>query len=182
MQRKTEPVTMWFDARIVMRQSPIQGTGVFATDLIYAGEQLMRISGGVVYTLDDWQSGRVQLDGTKYNEEKIDDDLFVAVPKSIFYYVNHGCDPNFWGDHIARRDIYPGEEITADYALFQSFPSYRLEPCLCGSPLCRGKVTGDDWKLPELQERYQGQFTPYIERLIQQMGGANSDLRGDDSP
>ncbi len=173
MQRKTESVTMWFDARIVMRQSPIHGTGVFVTDVIHAGEQLMRISGGVVYTLEDWRSGKVQLDGTKYNEEKLDDDLFVAVPKATFYYVNHSCDPNMWGDHIARRDIYPGEEITTDFALFQSFPSYLLEPCLCGSSLCRGRITGNDWKLPELQHRYQERFTPYIQRLIQQTGNAN---------
>lgn len=176
MQRKTEPVTMWFDARIVMRQSPIQGTGVFATEMIYAGETLMKISGGVVYTQDDWNSGRVQLDGTKYNESKLDDDLFVAVPKATFYYVNHSCDPNFWGDHLARRDIHPGEEITTDYALFQSFPSFSLEPCLCGSPMCRGKITGHDWKLPELQERYRGQFTPYIEQLIEEMEKPANDV------
>lgn len=173
MQRKTEPVTMWFDARIVMRQSPIHGTGVFATDTIYEGEQLMRISGGVVYTLDDWKSGRVQLEGSMYNESKLDDDLYVAVPKSTFYYVNHSCDPNMWGYHIARRDIEAGEEITTDFALFQSFPSYLLEPCLCGSKHCRGQVTGDDWKLPELQSLYRGQFTPYIERLVQQMDNEN---------
>ncbi len=160
---------MWFDGRLVMRQSPIHGTGVFAMELIHAGEQLMQISGGIVYTQEDWKSGRVQLDGTKYNESQLDDDLFLAVPKSIFYYTNHSCDPNMWGDHIARRDIQPGEELTTDFALFQVFPAYRLEPCLCGSPLCRGKMTGNDWKLPELQRRYQGQFTPYIERLIEQM-------------
>ena len=78
-----------------------------------------------------------------------------------------------WGDHIARRDIEAGEEITTDFALFQSFPSYLLEPCLCGSARCRGQVTGDDWKLPELQSLYRGQFTPYIERLIQQMDNEN---------
>ena len=175
MQTKTEPVTMWFDARIVMRQSPIQGTGVFATDMIYEVEQLIRLAGGVIYTLDDWKSGRVQLDGTKYNEEKLDDDLYRAVPKSTAYYFNHSCDPNLWGDSIARRDIHPGEELTTDYTLFQSFPSFVLEPCLCGASICRGKVTGNDWKLPELQNRYQGKFTPYIERLIEEMKDADSD-------
>jgi hypothetical protein len=27
-------------------------------------------------------------------------------------------------------------------------------------------VTGNDWKLPALQQRYRGYFTPHIERLI----------------
>jgi len=36
-----EPVTMWFDRRIVMRKSPIHGVGTFATDDIRAGETLI---------------------------------------------------------------------------------------------------------------------------------------------
>jgi hypothetical protein len=27
-------------------------------------------------------------------------------------------------------------------------------------------VSGDDWKLPELQKRYEGHFSPYIQRRI----------------
>ncbi len=170
MEYKTEPVSMWFDARIVLRKSPIHGIGVFATDFIREGEQLMRISGGIVYTTDDWKSGRVQLEASLYNESQLEDDLFLAVPKSIFYYTNHSCDPNMWGDHLARRDIQAGEELTTDFATFQPYSPYSLDPCLCGSSICRGKMTGDDWKLPELQERYKGYFTPYIERLIEEMG------------
>lgn len=173
MQYKTESVSLWFDARIVLRQSPIHGIGVFATDTIHEGEQLMRISGGIIYTLDDWKSGRVQIEGAMYNEEKLDDDLYRAVPKSIFYYTNHSCDPNMWDDHLARREIQAGEEITTDFALFQSFPQYVLEPCNCGSSLCRGKMTGNDWKLPELRGRYRGHFSPYIERLIQDENNSN---------
>jgi hypothetical protein len=67
----------------------------------------------------------------------------------------------------AWREIEAGEEITTDYAYGEASPSYRLEPCACGSRLCRGRVTGDDWRLPELQQRYRGHFTPHIERLIQ---------------
>lgn len=172
MQHKTEPVNMWFDSRVVMRKSPIHGIGVFAAEPIFEGEQLMRVTGGIVYTTEDWKTGKVQLEASMYNESQLDDNLFLAVPKSIFYYVNHSCDPNYWGDHIARRDIQPGEEITTDFALFQAYHAYVLEPCLCGSPLCRGQMTGNDWKLPELQERYKGQFTPYIEELIAQMNNA----------
>jgi len=84
----------------------------------------------------------------------------------LYYYVNHSCDPNFL-NRIAWRDIEAGEELTVDYAIFQSFPKYLLESCDCGASICQGKVTGDDWKLPELQKRYRGYFTPHIERLIQ---------------
>jgi SET domain-containing protein len=163
---QTEPVTMWFDRRLAMRTSPIHGTGTFATHPIRAGERLLFVSGGIVYTSDDWRTGRVQLDGEQYNEGQIGDDLFIATPKSLYYYVNHSCDPSML-NYIAWRDIQAGEEITTDYAYCEASPNYRLEPCSCGSPMCRGRMTGNDWKLPELQQRYRGYFTLYIERLIQ---------------
>jgi uncharacterized protein len=166
LEHQTEPVTMWFDQRIVMRVSPIHGTGVFATHPIRAGEQLIRVSGGIIYTSEDWHTGKVQLDPEQYNEEKIGDDLLRATPKSLYYFLNHSCDPNVL-NFTAWRDIQTGEEITTDYAYCESAPNFRLEPCKCGSSMCRGRVTGNDWKLPALQKRYHGYFTPYIAQLIQ---------------
>jgi len=167
MTYQTEPVSMWFDRRLVVRSSSIQGYGLFATESIRAGEELIWVSGGIVYTSEDWKTGRVQLAPELYNETQVDDDLFVATPKSLYYYVNHSCDPNFL-NRMAWRDIEADEELTVDYAIFQPFPKYLLEPCNCGASICRGKVTGDDWKLPEIQKRYRGYFTPHIERLIRE--------------
>jgi len=167
MGYRTEPVTMWFDRRLVLRSSPVHGYGLFTTDSIRAGEELIWVSGGVVYTTEDWKTGKVQLAPKLYNETQIDDDLFIATPKSLYYYVNHSCNPNFL-NRMAWRDIEAGEELTTDYATFQPFPKYRLEPCTCGASFCRGKVTGDDWKIPELQERYRGYFSPHIERMIRE--------------
>ncbi len=166
MEYRTEPVTMWFDWRLVMRPSPIHGIGTFATHAIRAGERLIWVSGGIVYTSEDWRTGRVQLAPEQYNEGQIGDDLFIATPKSLGYYVNHSCDPNML-DFTAWRDIAAGEEITTDFAYCTAAPNYCLEPCNCGSSVCRGRVTGNDWKLPVLQQRYRGYFTPHIERLIQ---------------
>jgi uncharacterized protein len=169
MEYQTELVTMWFDRRLVMRPSPIHGIGTFATHSIRAGERLIWVSGGIVYTSEDWQTGRVQLAGEQYNESQIGDNLFLATPKSLYYYVNHACDPTMLND-VAWRDIQPGEEITTDYAYGESVPDYRLEPCQCGAAICRGRVTGNDWQLPELQQRYRGYFSPHIERLIRASG------------
>ncbi len=64
--------------------------------------------------------------------------------------VNHSCEPNCGikanetggQDIVAMRDININEEITYDYAM----KNYRIEhfpkSCLCGSKICRGKVTG----------------------------------------
>jgi len=57
---------------------------------------------------------------------------------------NHSCDPNtgYQGlNVIATRPIKRGEELTLDYA---SFLDEHMEPfdCRCGSPKCRGHITG----------------------------------------
>jgi len=160
---------MWFDRRLVVRSSPIHGIGTFSTHPIHAGEQLMWVSGGIVYTTEDWRTGKVQLAPEFYNETQLEDDLFIATPKSLYYYINHSCDPNML-NHMAWRDIEAGDEITTDYASYQAFSAYRLEPCNCKASNCRGGMTGDDWKIPELQQRYHDYFTPYIERLIRDAG------------
>jgi hypothetical protein len=161
---------MWFDHRLVMRASPVHGVGTFALDAIRAGERLIWVTGGIYYTLEDWQAGRVQLDPEQYNESKIGDDLFVAAPKSLYYYVNHSCDPNMLND-TAWRDIAAGEEITTDYAHGEANERVILETCACGTALCRGRITGRDWMIPELRQRYRGYFSPYIERLIRRTYG-----------
>jgi hypothetical protein len=38
--------------------------------------------------------------------------------------------------------------------------------CDCGASNCRGRITGDDWKMKELQERYAAYFSPYLQRRI----------------
>jgi hypothetical protein len=38
--------------------------------------------------------------------------------------------------------------------------------CECGSEICRHQVTGEDWRLPDLRQRYQGYFSPYLQRRI----------------
>lgn len=165
MHPLTESVTMWFDRRLAMRRSPIHGIGTYATDTIRAGERLMWIMGGIVYSTEDWRTGKVQLEGELYNEGQIGDDLFVATPKAMNYYVNHSCNPTML-NNVAWRDIQAGEEITTDYAYCEASPNYRLDPCHCGSALCRGRVTGDDWRIPALQQRYHGFFSLHIAQLI----------------
>ena len=61
---------------------------------------------------------------------------------------------------VAMRDVEPGEELTTDYALFDS--SADEMECRCGAEQCRGVVKGQDWQLPELQDRYRGHFSTYL--------------------
>lgn len=63
------------------------------------------------------------------------------------------------------RDIEAGEELTTDYALFDD--SDASMECLCGRPLCRGRIDGRDWRRADLQERYRGYFSWYLWRRIE---------------
>jgi hypothetical protein len=84
-------------------------------------------------------------------------------------FINHSCDPNTGLEGqialVALQRILPGEEVTIDYAMCDGSP-YDEFYCACGSPICRGRVTGDDWRNPVLWERYAGHFSPYLERRI----------------
>jgi hypothetical protein len=96
--------------------------------------------------------------------------LLAAPPDGLDYFVNHSCDPNVWMEGsvtvVAGRDIHPGEEIRGDYAVWECEAGYVLEPCNCGSPQCRQRITGNDWMIPELQERYKGHFLTFIAQRI----------------
>lgn len=61
---------------------------------------------------------------------------------------------------IALRDVNQGEELTCDYA-FVDNEDYEFE-CNCGAVDCRHIVTGRDWKIRELQEKYKNYFAAYL--------------------
>ena len=77
------------------------------------------------------------------------------------------------------RDISPGEELTHDWATTDDL-DYALE-CNCGSPNCRRIVTGKDWMKEELQEKYRGWFSWFIQRKIDMLS-SNKALNQADSP
>ena len=84
-------------------------------------------------------------------------------------FINHSCQPNAGMSGqiciVALRDIEPGEEICIDYAMCDGSP-YDEFHCSCGTPQCRGHITGNDWMIAEVQERYHGFFSPYLQRRI----------------
>lgn len=53
MNYQTEPITMWFDRRLVMRTSPIHGIGTFATHDIDAGKLLIMVTGGIPHSKEN---------------------------------------------------------------------------------------------------------------------------------
>jgi SET domain len=86
---------------------------------------------------------------------------------SIEWYFNHSCDGNIGfnrdGDFVARRNIKRGEELTYDYGLGESNPKFKID-CSCGSPHCRRKITGNDWKGPTFRKRNLDYMLPILRR------------------
>jgi hypothetical protein len=81
--------------------------------------------------------------------------------------VNHSCEPTLaWvgGRALAAvRDVAVGEELTTDYST--SAADFLLR-CHCGSTRCRQMVTGDDWAISQLQQRYAGHWATGLQRRI----------------
>jgi len=91
------------------------------------------------------------------------------------YFQNHSCDPSTWWVSpfvlTARRDLQPGDEVTYDYGTSECDEfQISIERCLCGSPLCRTQITGEDYLLPTLIERYGAHFQPYLLRRQHKLG------------
>jgi hypothetical protein len=167
----------WTNPRTQVRPSPIQGWGVFAREPILAGE-VAEIIGGTVMTQAQFEAFLAT--ETHYNAVQIAEDMYLIERPKVTEVrcgsLNHSCDSNLWmadeATVVARRDKATDEELTLDYALHTANPGWELDgPCNCGSPLCRGTVRGSDWKLPELQDRYRGHFSPFINVRIARIEG-----------
>lgn len=142
------------------------GNGIFAKEPLAQGE-LLAVFGGVVYP---WEAFITLPERERSLSLQVEENLFL-VPDKIGEgdYVNHSCDPNAGLSGqialVAMRDIQPGEEVCFDYAMSDTTP-YDEFDCECGASNCRRRVSGDDWRIAALQQRYAGYFTPYVQRRI----------------
>lgn len=64
------------------------------------------------------------------------------------------------------REIEKDEEITFDYAMTDG-GDYDVFDCECKTASCRRRVTGNDWRLTSLQQKYGAErFSPYLVRRM----------------
>lgn len=161
-----------------IRKSKTDGVGTFAIEDIKKGE-MVYIRGGELMKMDEaynykpgecpdgiWPITDEYYLGARNEEEFINQKV----------YVNHSCEPNcgMRGEItcVAMRDIKAGEELTQDYGLLDN-SDYKLE-CACGSPNCRKIITGQDWKIKELQDKYYDYFAQYLKEKIDKMRNQNN--------
>lgn len=162
----TPAVASWISPKARKGEpSEIAGRGLFAHDAIAAGE-VVAVKGGHIVDAatvrslpETLQESEIQIAEGLHLIALTDDEF-----EPVMLFINHSCEPNvgFAGNVVlvAMRDVDAGEELTTDYALFD-VPTTPMA-CSCGTSTCRGTITGDDWRDPELRQRYAGWFSRYL--------------------
>jgi uncharacterized protein len=159
-----------------VRPSNIQGRGLFAREPI-SKHEVVAVKGGHIFDRNRLRQIAPLLGPA---EIQIDDDLFIGPlaaeeRDSSMIFSNHSCEPNIGVKgqivFVAMRDIRAGEELTHDWAMTDCDNAQMV--CKCGAASCRKTVTGRDWMKPELQEKYRGFFSWYLQRKIEERGQAN---------
>lgn len=163
----------WLNTKLEVHDSITHGKGIFASETIPQGERLA-IFGGDILPIDAIKQLPPPLcEYPMQLEERFVLGCYDNEPEDTDFF-NHSCAPNsgFKGQVflVAMRDIAPGEEITFDYAMTISASVGSdvvfAMTCHCGAPNCRGSITEDDWRRPDLRQLYQGYFSQYIQDLI----------------
>lgn len=173
-----EQHTSYLSPRLAVKLNPEKGgKGVFAVQAVPAGS-LVGMWSGVVMDTNRLQRLTAR---ERQMSVQVEEGLYLvsALPGEGPDFINHSCDPNVGLNGqialVAMRDIAPGEEVCLDYAMCDGSPYDEFE-CGCGSHICRGKITGNDWKIPELIERYRGFHSPYLQRRIEKLNGEHAEV------
>jgi uncharacterized protein len=156
--------------KIEIRKTPDKGEGLFATEQINPGEQILEFIGNIV-TYDEYllnppavHAGNPLQIGLK---EYID-----LQPTDFGVFTNHSCSPNAGVKNdrflVAIRTILPNEEVTFDYSTTMNDGSWILEKCNCGSPECRTIVQDFVYLPKELQKKYcdMGIVQSYLRAIV----------------
>jgi SET domain-containing protein len=163
------PNLSYISSKAAVRESSIQGRGLFALEPIAKGE-IVCIKGGHIFnrrTLDDVSNtlGPAEI--------QIAEDLFIGPlneqeREGSMIFSNHCCEPNIGVQgqivFVALRDIEAGEELTHDWATTDD-DTYEME-CNCEAKTCRKVITGQDWRKKDLQERYAGYISWHLMEKI----------------
>lgn len=169
-------INNWLNPKIEPKKSDKEGSGEFAVENINKGE-ILAVFGGQVMTRNERDN---LSEDVRYLSLGINDDMFIG-PKSVNEiddadWFNHSCKPNagLKGQIflVSIRDIKKGEEVTYDYVMSCSQKGEKriLFTCNCGSKSCRKEITNLDWKNPDLQDKYKGYLSPFVQKNIDELG------------
>ena len=136
------PDDVWVHPSLEVRDSAIEGRGLFATEPLVAGSVVMVLGGRLVTTAE---LVALIAAATEYVDTlTVATDVHLVLPTgTAAHYGNHSCEPTMAvAEHytmVTTRAVVPGEEMTVDYTTI-SGASSEVVPCHCGASACRGAV------------------------------------------
>jgi SET domain-containing protein len=166
---------MVLNSKIEVRGSAIAGHGLYAKEPIEAGEMVWQAEEDeetrYYRRIEEIRTWTEEQQRTFFNfAYQVSEGVYSGVPPGEVSdnseYMNHSCDGNCWweGDKrmVAMRRIEAGEEVTADYATFETAHTTHNFKCACGAKSCRGEFTGKDCLLPALRAKYAGHVAAMV--------------------
>ena len=162
-------VASYLSPKTCVKPSGIAGRGLYASAPITRGE-IVSVKGGHLIDRATLERHRAAVNEA---DMQVTEDLFLAPLQAdefegVMMFLNHSCEPNVGVQgqivFVALRDVATGEELTLDYGTID----HDAEPmaCRCGAAACRGMVTGEDWRRPEIQRKYGDHFAWHLLRRM----------------
>ncbi len=160
----------WIHPDLFVDNSPIDGTGVFTRRPIKKHTIIIKW-GGKIFNRAEILAGKA----VPHSFVPIAPDYYIGAlnvaEKSIDDYMNHSCDGviGMFNETslMVIGNIKAGQEITADYSIWTNDDDYVMKKkCQCRAKNCRGLITGKDWQIPKLQQKYLPYFSPLVKSKI----------------
>ena len=145
---------------VTIKNSPVQGFGVYAGKDFKIGETVLIIDDTHVVT----NESKLTPQQHEYDCDYLSNGKVILMQKPE-KFINHSCDPNTYVKTIkgirhvlAMKDIKKGQEITYDYAI--NGDNDGTFKCNCGSKNCRQIYQGNFFKL---SKDIQLKYLPYLD-------------------
>lgn len=149
--------------KVIAKDSPIHGKGLFAKEKIKRGEVICIIKGPIFH----------KINRTKEESLKPEEADWVGIkrhhwvdPILPYKRLNHSCNPNarVKGSKtlVAKREIKAGDEITFDYSLTEIDPFWEMHSCQCNEKECRKIITA----MTRLEPKIVKKLLPHTGKAI----------------
>lgn len=147
---------------IVVKESSIEGKGVFATRDFKKGDIVFIFKGKVYHNVINGPADTA----FKPNSIGFGKNLWID-PIDKFPFINHSCEPNMGikgrVTFVALRNIRKGDELTFDYSIIEEDKGWKMKNLEKKGPHFRPVIQSIQY----LPEKVYKSYLPYIPKYFQ---------------
>lgn len=173
LNKQKFPKGLPFEEYLLVKNSKIHNSGVFAKKFIPKGVRVIEYTGEKISKEEAIKRENQSKELARKNPSlgavyifELDEthDIDGNTPDNIARLINHSCNPNceveiedgkIW--YYSLRDIEQGEELSIDYG-YDLDDDYREHICRCGHHSCVGYIVAEDER-PALLEKLKNKKT-----------------------